>query len=105
MLHCKGFGRLTQLGECLLDVEEVTGSSPVSSTIANLNRTYRFGLVFLLDSYSLTAVFKLYAVFLLVLISRFMPQKAIYTNCSVLGLSYISTCHSAKLVLIVANIV
>ena len=26
------FGRLTQLGECLLDVEKVTGSSPVSST-------------------------------------------------------------------------
>ena len=45
-------GRLTQLGECLLDVEEVTGSSPVSSTSPNLKRTpfcenrFRFFLLF-----------------------------------------------------------
>ena len=32
-------GQLTQLGECLLDVEEVTGSSPVLSTTRNLKRT------------------------------------------------------------------
>ena len=31
--YCYIYGRLTQLGECLLDVEKVTGSSPVSSTI------------------------------------------------------------------------
>ena len=33
----KDDGRLTQLGECLLDVEEVTGSSPVSSTTDEKN--------------------------------------------------------------------
>ena len=37
------YGRLTQLGECLLDVEKVTGSSPVSSTNHNLKRTLLFG--------------------------------------------------------------
>ena len=39
VLYYLRFGRLTQLGECLLDVEEVTGSSPVSSTTWNRGRT------------------------------------------------------------------
>ena len=37
VLYYLRFGRLTQLGECLLDVEEVTGSSPVSSTTDEKN--------------------------------------------------------------------
>ena len=37
------YGQLTQLGECLLDVEKVTGSSPVLPTNPNLKRTpFRF---------------------------------------------------------------
>ncbi len=37
------YGRLTQLGECLLDVEEVTGSSPVSSTNVKPQTKFRMG--------------------------------------------------------------
>ena len=41
------YALLTQLVECLLDVEKVSGSSPLQRTSPNLKRTTRFGLVFL----------------------------------------------------------
>ena len=58
-------GQLTQLGECLLDVEEVTGSSPVLSTSPNLKRTpfertFLGFLFFLLQTYSYQILFRHY---------------------------------------------
>ena len=40
----KIYGQLTQLGECLLDVEKVSGSSPLLPTISNPSE--RMGFLF-----------------------------------------------------------
>ena len=40
------YGQLTQLGECLLDVEKVTGSSPVLPTKTHPVEPFRFDWVF-----------------------------------------------------------
>ena len=56
-------GRLTQLGECLLDVEEVTGSSPVLSTnrtVTHLGRNGKGATVVAPFSISPVAVTVLY---------------------------------------------